>query len=457
MKIGLSFIVLVISWLGFGQSSDLSGTYYVTHDGVVTNELAIVLRKNGTLKVTYNGYSPEKIVVLNPVKGMKAFESKLERGEQIRMDFSAEPYMFMVLDGDRAVALKTVLGKSKKEAKAGYKSLNGKAAKNPSMIMKNFGFKESEEKPPVHPMEVEYIASNPTSKFHEEHVGEIVFFSEKPTIGQEAPSKVKTDFKVGDEVWAAVYLPVPLSHYSGNDLLNDGSDVFGRRYGFLCVRMDNNDEELLPKEREIVNSAVMIDLNKEDFDKNCFVFLVVPNSSSEGGSDWITERMAERLGAFKHELTVTLTDGRLLDKNHLMMGTFNLDASENGTGVYAGISEQIKNAELLKKRVPTAVRRDAGIEAEMMQQVELVAHNRGWKNIEFTKAIITIDWQVIHDDLGDIKGKFIQGSMLFKSDEGCGYMEFGFLSDYLGGGRYADGIRQYSSGSRGPLSCDKVE
>jgi len=457
MRLAISFILLAINCLCFGQQTDVSGTYYVSQDGILVDQLAVVLRKNGTLKVTYSGYSPEKIIVLNPVAGKEIFETKKEGRDQILMDFSSESYLFTVLDSDRAVTLRTILASSKKEARTGYKTLNGKAAKNPSMIMKNFGFKESEEAPPVHPMDVEYIPLNPTSAFHEEHVGEIVFFSEKPVIGQEDPSKVKTDFTVGEEVWGAAYLPVPLSEYSGNDLVNGGSDIYGKRYGFLCVRMDNNDEELLPEEREIVNSAIMIDLKESDFDKNCFVFLVVPNMSSESGSDWITERMAERLGAFKHELTVTLTDGRLSDVNHLVMGTFSLDASESGTEVYASISDKMKNADLAKKRVPTAVRQDAEIEAEMLRQIELLAHNRGWENIKFTKAIISIDWQVVNDEYGDIQGKFIQGSMLFKSDEGCGYMEFGFLRDYLGGGEYADGIRQYSSGSRGALSCDKVE
>ena len=437
---------------GFGQLDQLNGTYYMTPDGVVMNGTQITFRKNGTIKADYLGYTSEKIVILNPVPGeTKVFEGDFSKREKVRIDFNSTPFLYQKLDRDRALISNIPFATSKKAAKTEYRAMYGKVS-----LLDQLKEKET-KKEPVDPTSVKYFPLNPTSDFHKENVGKVVFFSEKPVIGQEDRSKIKTSFKVGEEVWAAAYLPLPLEDFSGNKLANDGSDAFGKRYGFLCVRMDNNDEELLPKEREIMNSDVMIDLKKEDFEKNAFVFLMVPNKASTEGSDWVTERMAERLGAFKHDLTVTLTDGRLLDREHLIQGTFSLDATEAGTGVYAEISKAIKQGVLEEKPVPRAAWSDADIERQMLRQIELYAHNKGWEEITFKRAIITSDWSLVRDELGDIRGRQVQGKILFKSEEGCGWMGFGFISDYQGGGVYEDFVTQYSVGRRGPLTCDKVE
>lgn len=443
------FTILILLLFGSlqAQTADLDGSYYLSLDGQTINQVQYQLRKNGTIKLTNTYFNEPLVQIFKAIDVSKTnFETELEGREIFRLEIRDQKLTYLVLNESRRVLHVSPLERDKKVLKSSLKKLGKK-----SILKELAGIPEekaTEKQPPV------YIAHQPTSKFHQEHAGEIVFFSEKQTIGLEKLEQVKTSFKAGEEVWAVAYLPVPLNKFSRDRLTNIEVDNFGNRYGYLCVRMDNEEEELLPEEREVFNSASLAKITVDDMQKNCFSFLLVPGRESSTGSAWLTERMAERLGNYSHDLVISLTDGNI-ESDYPIQGRFEFDGSP-GTEIYAEISNRIKDSRLENKPLPRAVRVDPELEAEMLQQVELLAHGRGWTNT-YTRAIITVDWQRMDDEFGNIKGKYVEAAFVFKGDDGCGFMEFGFLKEYLGDGQYARNIRQYTTGVRGELSCNKVD
>ena len=165
--------------------------------------------------------------------------------------------------------------------------------------------------------------------------------------------------------------------------------------------------------------------------------------------------MGERLEDYKHELRISLTDGSMKPEKEIFSGVITYDAA-GGTESLLASSKEIEEGLLKQKRLPSAVMHDANLEAEMLQQIRLFAHVKGWE-ATFTKAIITLNWQILKDDYGNIKGNYVEGDIVYKSEEGCGYRNFGFLRECLGGGQYDSAIRQYTTGHRSEVSCDKVK
>lgn len=93
----------------------------------------------------------------------------------------------------------------------------------------------------------------------------------------------------------------------------------------------------------------------------------------------------------------------------------------------------------------------------MLMQVKLWGSKNNWSDVDFRRAIITLDWTILKDRYGNIEGKYIEGDVLYKSNEGCGYRNFGFIRKYQGGGRYAVSLKQHTVGATAPLSCKKVK
>lgn len=51
------------------------------------------------------------------------------------------------------------------------------------------------------------------SPFHEAHAHQIIFFESRPEMGQEELANPKTNFVLGEEIWAVLYLAQPLKYY----------------------------------------------------------------------------------------------------------------------------------------------------------------------------------------------------------------------------------------------------
>lgn len=451
----IAILVVIFCSLNTTAQTITDGDYFTTNYQI--EKVTILNRKNGTIKATLfrNGQATELVFTPNK-KEVTSYDVKENRGNSWILKKDNEVVCLLELDSYRAKMSMTYLANNKKELKEIKKKFGIKGQLNQE-LGSLFGKKEEEVKTIVVP---EYFVENPTSDFHQKNAGKIVFFSKKPTVGQEDLTTVKTAFKVGDEIWAVAYLPVNFEANSYMEILaNKFQDMYGKMHYSITIGMDKIDDDLLPDEKIIVNQCTVRTLTQKDLELNYVVFPLTLsstlNKTEKDGISFLYKRMGERLEAYKHELRISLTDGSMKPEKEIFSGVITYDAA-GGTESLLASSKEIEEGLLKQKRLPTAVMHDANLEAEMLQQIRLFAHAKGWE-ATFTKAIITLNWQILKDDYGNIKGNYVEGDIVYKSEEGCGYRNFGFLREYLGGGQYDSAIRQYTTGHRSEVSCDKVK
>lgn len=445
---------MLFSMVTFGQSVS-DGTYFVSGDQI--SKIEIVNRRNGNMMVTYHYMlgKESKEVLFNPVEGSGDYTAEVKKNRVVITTLDGALCM-LTLDDINNIIEKHALGATKKEMSQGRKKLGIKSAMSKemgSLLGKKNAKPKSQSK--------EFWVENPTSDFHKQHVGEIVFFSEKPTVGKEDLSKIKTDFKVGEQIWAVAYLPTTFnkSKYI-KELVNPFYDAYGNYHYWLSIGMDMVEEGLSAKEMEVFNQCTVKTVKESELDNNYIVFQILPTSADNfemnvKGAPFLLKRMGERLDPYKHTLRISLTDGESKPEEEFFSGEITFD-TKSGTESLIELSSSIKEKVLDAKPLPSAVRKDAALEAEMLSQIKLFARNKGWDQ-EFHRVIITMDWRVLNDDYGNIKGKYAEGDVLFTSSEGCGSMNFGFLKEYQGNGNYSSYMKQHTTGPRQELSCKKVK
>lgn len=419
-----------------------TGKYYTSNQAI--SAIDLVLRDDNTIKATFQTHRGNYNYIFNPLLRNKGSYESTKGNFVLTSEKGA--LMLLELNKNDQINATIALATSKKALRE---------AKNKLGIKSNVFTKKKKKA-------TKYFLKNPTSDFHKENVGKIVFFSKKPEVGKEDKTLIKDSFKVGEEVWAVAYLP---SAFNANRyfkrLTNSFYDAYGKTHYWITVGVDKNDKDRLPKENEIVNQCTVKSLYKDDLDKNYVIFQFIPASVESSvmdkkGSVFLLKRMGNRLQSKKHRIRVSLTDGEMEQKEEIISGYFNYDAT-SGTESLLAMSKTIASKALESKKVPTAVRKDTSIEREMLMQVRLWASKNNWSDVDFRRAIITLDWTILKDRYGNIEGKYIEGDLLYKSDEGCGYRNFGFIRKYQGGGRYDSSLRQHTVGATAPLSCKKVK
>ncbi len=422
------------------------------------SNITIANRRNGTLMASFKVLmsSEKENIVFTPTKDNKSFTVEKDRRLWVLTTFKEVPCL-LVLDDLNAIQEKMPFAVSKKELKQARKKLGVK-----SNFSKGFGGLVKSDKSKPKPKKKEYWVANPTSDFHLQNVGKIVFFSEEPTIGKEDMSKIKTDFKVGDEIWAILYLPTTFekSKYI-RELANPFYDAFGNTHYWLTVGMDKIDDQLLAEEKEVFNQSIVKTLAKKELKDNYVVFQFIPRGIADvkgdiGGKAFILERMGERLEPYKHELRIAMTDGNSKPEEEYFEGFITYDTSAGAESLIT-LSKNITEGALKAKKLPTPLFRDATLEKEMLGIMSQFAANKGWDDVVFSRAIISLNWQTLKDDFGGIIGNYVEAEMLYSSDEGCATMNVGFLKEYLGSGNYAQNIRQYTTGGRGQYHCDTLK
>ncbi|WP_074409023.1 hypothetical protein [Aquimarina megaterium] len=451
-------VILVLFSVKASAQKIPDGLYFVTGNKI--NQIKILNRRDGSIKATFDTYRGTVEIAFSLLKNIPGSYESVDTKENYILTKKNNLLTLLVLGDMNLVIKKEVLAISKKELKAAKKQLGIKSELSKelgSLWGKKQKKEEEEEKGPL-----EYFVKDATSDFHQKNVGKIVFFSKEPTVGNEDMSTIKTDFKIGDEIWGVAYFPAKMKDsYYLKRLSNHFQDNFGRNHYWITIGMDKMEKDLLPKENEVVNQCTVKRLKKTDLEKNYAVFQIVPSSVASmkidrDGASFLLGRMGERLDPYKHNLRISLTDGKMDQEDELYFGTITYDTTE-GTEDLIMMAKEIEEGALKAKRAPTPVMRNANLEAEMMQQIELWANTKDWPGVKFHKVMITLDWQILKDDYGNIKGNYVEGDVLYSDDEGCGYRNFGFLKTYLGNGQYDENIKQHTIGHRGELSCDKVK
>ena len=450
----LVIILLLSSNSLFGQVIP-NGDYHAS--GGVISKVKVLNRYNGTIRATLSILQREKKdLIFSPIKNQKGiYELQGESKNMVLVSQGGVIGLFE-LDDSNVIKDKIALGINKKELKEAKKKLRIKS----SLSKELGGFvkkKKAQKKAP------EYFVKRPTSDFHKKNVGKIVFFSKEPTVGKEDLSTLKASFTMGEPIWAVAYLPAPLKQSRElKRLTNSFYDAYGNWNYWLTIGMDKSEKDMLPKENEVVNQCTVKTLYETDLDKNYVVFQVVPSGISDmkmdkGGAKFLLGRMGERLGDNEHKIRVSLTDGDMEQEEELFVGHFNYDAT-GGADKLISMSKSLEKEIMKAHKLPSAVMKDAGIEIEMLSHIKLWAKRKNsWSDVKFTRVIITMDWRVLKDDYGNIEGKYIEGNVLYSSDEGCAHRNFGFIRKYLGGGQYATQLTQHTTGATYPLSCDKIK
>lgn len=422
-----------------------TGEYYTSGEGITS--IDIRLRDDNTIKATFKTNRGNYNYIFNPLSKIKGSYESTKNNFVLTQKKGV--LVLLELDKNNLINYSIALATSKKALREGKKKLGIKS----SVFAKLNNNKQKAKK---------YFVKHPTSEFHKKNVGKIVFFSKKPEIGKEDKTLIKKSFKVGEEIWAVAYLPSSFnSSKYFKKLTNSFYDAYGKNHYWITVGVDKNDTDRLPKENEIVNQCTVKSLYKNDLEKNYVIFQFIPASvetsiMDKEGSVFLLKRMGNRLQNKKHKIRVALTDGEMKQKQEVISGYFNYDTT-TGTESLSLMSKKLANKILDGKKMPTAVRKDANIERQMLMQVKLWGSKNNWSDVDFRRAIITLDWTVLKDKYGNIDGKYIEGDVLYKSKEGCGYRNFGFIRKYLGGGRYDSYLKQHTVGATAALSCKKLK
>ncbi|WP_348717706.1 hypothetical protein [Tenacibaculum sp. 190130A14a] len=444
MKTTIYIILLVFTQQLIAQNFQ-TGTYYASGGSI--NNIDIKLRDDNTIKATFNTNRGSYNYTFTPLsKNKGSYEST--KGNFVFTQKKGA-LTLLELDKNNAINYAVALASSKKALRDAKKKLGIKSNMFAPTKNNTKGNKE-------------YFVKNPTSEFHKKHVNKIVFFSKKPEIGKEDSSSIKNSFNVGEEIWAVAYLPSDFnsSRYYKR-LTNSFYDAYGKTHYWITIGVDKNEKDRSPKENEIVNQCTVRSLYKNDLNKNYVIFQLIPASVASSvmdkqGSVFLLKRLGNRLANKKHRIRISLTDGKMNPKEEIISGYFTYNSTK-GTESLTSMSKDIASKILDSKKIPTAVRKDLNIERQMLAQVKLWGSKNNWSDVDFKRAIITLDWTVLKDSYGNIEGKYIEGDVLYKSEEGCGYRNFGFIKKYLGGGRYDSFLRQHTVGATAALSCKKVK
>ena len=404
----------------------IEGDYYGSELGL--KKVSIKQKKGGYISVTAFLTKGNKKIshTYKPINdSKKIFEKTLPNERYSRLDVSSKGFIReLYLNQDRKVLRAHVLVRKRKNVRKVFK-------------------KEQYWIGQVIPL-------NPTSSFHQKNSNKIVFFSEKPIVGKEDFSKMKTSFKAGEAVWAVAYLPRPLDKY--NLYINGQSELTFA----IGTTKDANGLDMHNWGGFIQRS---LPISVQERTKNYVVFQVCPSSlKAEMNVKTATSitNAIQALDPTDHLVKVSFEYmGR---SSNQIYGSFTLDCSE-GLDKAKKNAMAFKKAYLESKKLPKPMMTNAALEQKIVEAIQRFGKAAGWET-KFTKAIITSPtWQTVTDPAtGAIRGRMVEAACIAKWPKGdCGYQYFTFIQEHQGGGKYAEGIRRYSTGYRAAIDCKNIK
>ncbi|HAS40847.1 MAG TPA: hypothetical protein DCS93_10225 [Microscillaceae bacterium] len=423
----LTLLTCFFAFQSYAQTS-LEGDYYSSQVGV---KKAFIKQKKGNyIQVVWLSAKGNNRIshTYKPIdNSKKIFEKKLSDGRYSRLDASPKDYIRILY-----------LNRSRKVLQAHVFVVKRKLKHRRKFFKKEQIWKG------------QTIILNATSTFHQKNSNKIVFFSEKPVVGKEDFSKMKTSFKVGEAVWAVAYLSKPLEKYK---LYINGQNELT----FAIGTTEDADGSEMKKWGGFIQRSLPISV--QELTKNYVVFQVCPASlraEMNVKTAMSITNAVQNLGATDHLIKVKF---EVMGKNYNdVYGAFTLDCSEHLTQAKKNASA-FKKAYLDSKKLPQPMMTNAALEQKIVEAIQRFGTAAGW-DTQFTRAIITSPtWQTVTDPTtGAIKGRMIEAACVGKWSNGdCGYQYFTFIQEHQGGGMYAEGLRRYSTGYRVPIGCNNIK
>ena len=276
--------------------------------------------------------------------------------------------------------------------------------------------------------------ANPQSEMHKNNVHKILFFNGKPEFGQEE-AKLKTNFKLGEAIWAVVYLAKPLGGYGidvDDKVRLELGYLDGTQYSSLASYNFKFDKEKL-KTRNFIRFEVLPDLTSGKSDNSM-------------GSYLSTFWQIQKLNPVEYTFVVKVMK---------FQGTFGLDCSN--MDALNKIAAKTEQEEIDKVELPKSRSQDRELARECLLAIQRWGHAAKWKE-KFSKAILTTtNWAIVRDDYNNIIGRIVEAACVAKWPDGrCSYQYFTFIQDYEGGGQYAGTVRRYSTGRQYTINCNKI-
>ncbi|MDO1500321.1 hypothetical protein Q2T40_09285 [Winogradskyella maritima] len=297
-----------------------------------------------------------------------------------------------------------------------------------------------------------------TGEFHKEHVNEIVFSKKPYKPGNEASVEINPVFEPGDAIYATIYFGATIMDAVGDPNTLSASGKPMGTGGEFTVR----DASGLTLDRYFTDddsgkNTTMLVYPGTNPSATTYQFVVVPNMDTglKKAAKYKNITPLQMARGLSKETPrkkkwnaqvalVTAKTGAVLYK-----GSFEMDLSKGaGPKFYQDVELKQEQVFIAANTLPKAVSRNAGLEAQLLA----IMNGQGFKE-QFTRTIITKTWQVVQTPLE--KYRIMHAAFPYKTPEGkCGYLEFVFRSDYVGGWSKArkDGGRIMKE----RVTCDKV-
>lgn len=297
-----------------------------------------------------------------------------------------------------------------------------------------------------------------TGEFHKEHVNEIVFTKVPYKAGNEASVEINPVFEPGDGIYGTIYFGATILDAVGDpNTLNAAGKPMGTGGEFTVRDASGLTLDRYFTDDDSGKNTTMLIFPGWDSSATTYQFVVVPNMTTdlkqEAKYKNITPlQMARGLSKDTPRkkkwdariALVTAKTGAVIYK-----GSFEMDLSKGeGPKYYQKVEVKQEEVFIAANTLPKAVSRNASLEAQLLA----IMNGQGFKE-KFTKTIITKNWQVVQKPLE--KYRVMHAAFPYKSPEGkCGYLEFTFRSDYVGGWSKA----QKSGGRimKERVTCNKV-
>lgn len=288
----------------------------------------------------------------------------------------------------------------------------------------------------------QYNITGSTGKFHEANVNKVLFFHKPPKIGRENLTPPDNNFKLGEAIYFAHYLPSPF--YAGHD--------YQINYGYVNA-LDYSK----------TMAAYTFSIPKH-YKKSYIRYQILPNLAEknwlrlQGHKETIKSFSKMKPGKYKfwvnhegtkHEKGFTIDCSKeMIEKcKELVVMLDNKDA-------------KLEAHDLKKKQLPVARMVNPSLEKQMLGFIKEYAVEHNWGQT-ISKIILTeYDWDIVKNDYGKIFGRMVWVACVSKWNNGkCGYTYFRFYQKYSGAGTYSKVLyKHYSSEiTNHYLSCDKVD
>ena len=282
------------------------------------------------------------------------------------------------------------------------------------------------------------LANVYASDFHEEHAGEIVFFTKKPSIKAENTSTVNANYIAGEYIYAVAYLKG-----SFKDLTKATNTI----QVTIKIFVDGNEKA----SHLFAMSWAMLQEGKT------YLFMEIvpdPATNKQSGPAKFANALAN-VSPRNHTIKVTLNamqQGTSFT-NNLAEGEFQLDCS-NGQEKLSAYAVKYREKSLADIYMPTAKMDNTTLANSMKNALQ----NNGWENgKKIQRVVITgSDWKITkHATTGKILYRSIPAAVAFKTDAGeCKYWNLTFKQTYNGSsyGQTEEG----GVGSIVDMSCENV-